>query len=138
MSSVHSKDTNIEVILRKALWHKGSRYRKNLSNLPGKPDIAITKYHIAIFCDADFWHGKNWDKLKVKLGQGKNPHFWINKIENNRKRDIRVDKQLNGLGWIVLRFWGNDILKHTEECVKTVEEAIIDRETHDEKIIEDF
>lgn len=59
MQHVHSKDTSIEVKLRKALWHKGYRYRKNYNKLPGSPDIVLTKYHIAIFCDGEFFHGKD-------------------------------------------------------------------------------
>ena len=57
MSHIKGKDTSIEVLLRKALWHKGIRYRKNYKKLPGTPDIAITKYKIAIFCDSEFFHG---------------------------------------------------------------------------------
>ena len=66
MSAVHSKDTDIEVRLRNALWRKGYRYRKNVKKLPGKPDIVFTKYKLAIFCDAEFWHGKDWDILKAQ------------------------------------------------------------------------
>lgn len=126
MSSVHSKDTNIEVKLRKALWHKGYRYRKNVSTLPGKPDIVFTKYKLAIFCDAEFWHGKDWEILKPKLQKGKNPIFWVNKIERNRQRDTDTDKALRSMGWTVLRFWGNEILSNTNECVKIIEETILD------------
>ena len=66
MSHIRSKDTGIEVALRKALWHKGYRYRKNYKELPGTPDIVLSKYHIAIFCDSEFWHGKDWDILKPR------------------------------------------------------------------------
>ena len=59
MSHIKSKDTKIEVKLRKALWHKGYRYRKNYSQLPGKPDIVLTKFKIVIFCDSEFFHGKD-------------------------------------------------------------------------------
>ena len=60
MRNIKSRDTKIEVTLRKALWKKGYRYRKNYSLLPGKPDIVLTKYKIAIFCDGEFFHGKDW------------------------------------------------------------------------------
>ena len=73
MSRIRGKDTSIEVALRKALWEKGYRFRKNYKGLPGSPDIAITKYKIAIFCDSEFFHGKDWDVLKAKLEKGKNP-----------------------------------------------------------------
>ena len=78
MSHIRGKDTSIEVLLRKALWHKGIRYRKNYKKLPGTPDIAITKYKIAIFCDSEFFHGYNWEIKKQKLGH--NREYWIKKI----------------------------------------------------------
>lgn len=87
MSRIKGKDTSIEVTLRKALWNKGYRYRKNVKNLPGRPDIAITKYKIAIFCDSEFFHGKDWEVLKPRLENGKNADYWIPKIERNMERD---------------------------------------------------
>ena len=67
MQHIRSKDTEIELVLRRALWREGIRYRKNYNKLPGKPDIAITKYKIAIFCDGEFFHGKEWNHLQEKL-----------------------------------------------------------------------
>lgn len=87
MRNIKSRDTAIEIQLRTALWNKGYRYRKNYNKLPGKPDIVLTKYRIAIFCDSEFFHGKDWDVLKVQLQKSKNSEFWINKISNNMKRD---------------------------------------------------
>lgn len=124
MRSIKSKDTKIELILRKALWNKGIRYRKNYSQIPGKPDIVITKYKIAIFCDSEFFHGKDWEQLKPRLQKGENGDFWVNKIEKNREHDAEINKRLAFLGWYIIRFWGTDIKKRTDECVKTVEEAI--------------
>lgn len=126
MSRIKAKDTSIEVTLRSALWKKGYRYRKNCSKLPGRPDIAITKYKIAIFCDSEFFHGKDWDVLKPKLERGKNPDYWVNKIQRNIERDKEKDQQLLFLGWTVIHFWGKDILKNTDECVRVIEEAIFD------------
>ena len=126
MSHIKSKDTSIEVSLRRALWKKGYRYRKNYSALPGKPDIVLTKYRIAIFCDGELFHGKNWEVLKPRLLKGNNPDFWVKKIERNMKRDDENDKRLLFLGWTVIHFWGNDILKNTDQCVKVIEEAIFD------------
>lgn len=94
VSKIRSKDTSIEVQLRKALWHKGYRYRKNHKDLPGSPDSVLTKYKIAIFCDSEFFHGKDWDVLKLRLEKGKNPDYWIKKIEQNRTRDWENDKNL--------------------------------------------
>ena len=94
MKNIKASDTQIELLLRKALWKKGYRYRKNVKNLPGKPDIVITKYKIAIFCDGEFFHGKDWDLLKKKLKTSNNGDFWIKKISRNIEHDNDVDKEL--------------------------------------------
>ena len=124
MAAIHSKDTSIEVTLRKALWHHGYRYRKNYSLLPGKPDIAITKYRIAIFCDSEFFHGKDWDKLKIRLENGNNSVYWVKKIARNMQRDLENEQRLRFQDWTVLRFWGQDIMKHTAECIRVVDETV--------------
>lgn len=131
MQNIRGKDTKIEIILRKALWNKGYRYRKNYKRLTGTPDIALTKYKIAIFCDGEFFHGKDWEVLKPRLEKSNNSEFWINKISRNRERDDEVNKRLLFEGWTVIRFWGNDIIKHIDECVMVVEEAIFDIAMHD-------
>lgn len=133
MSRVRSKDSKIEICLRKALWHKGYRYRKNYNKLPGKPDIAITKYKIAVFCDSEFFHGKDWDEqLHAQIMRGSNPEFWEKKILRNMERDTEVEKELEALGWTVLRFWGKEIEKNPEACVRTIEETIFDLEIMDQ------
>lgn len=124
MSKIHSSNTSIEIRLRKALWKKGYRYRINYKSLPGSPDIVLIKYKIAIFCDSEFFHGKDWETLQNRLKKGKNPEYWIKKIERNRKRDWETDRSLFFLGWTPLHFWGQDILKHTDECIKVIEETI--------------
>ena len=126
MQHNRSKDTSIEVALRKALWRKGYRFRKNYKKLPGSPDIVLPKYKIVIFCDSEFFHGKDWEIKRAKLQKGNNPDFWINKIERNMRRDLENDQVLLYLGWTVIHFWGDDILKDTETCVKVIEDAIID------------
>ncbi len=126
MQHIRSKDTGIELALRRALWGRGYRYRKNYAALPGKPDIALTKYKVAIFCDSEFFHGKDWEVLKGRLQAGDNGAYWMNKISVNRERDDRVNKKLLFLGWTVIRFWGEDILKRPEECVRVIEECIFD------------
>lgn len=126
MKSIKAKDTKIEVLLRKMLWENGYRYRKNVTDLPGKPDVILTKYKIAIFCDGEFFHGKDWEKLRIKLKSSNNGEFWLKKIAGNRARDEEVNKQLSFLGWTVIRFWGKDIKKHPEECLKVIEEAIFE------------
>ena len=111
MSHIKGKDTSIEVLLRKALWHKGIRYRKNYKKLPGTPDIAITKYKIAIFCDSEFFHGYNWE---------------IRKIERNMARDRENDFKLIAMDWVPMHFWGQEIQKRTEECVGAAEDLIFE------------
>lgn len=123
MSHIRNKDSKIEKKLRKALWDKGYRYRKNYKDLPGKPDIVLTKYKIAIFCDSEYFHGKDFEQLKKQLSKSKNPDFWIDKIQRNIDRGEEVNRQLKALGWTVLRFWGKEIMKNTDECVKAVGET---------------
>ncbi|WP_270515425.1 very short patch repair endonuclease [Pediococcus acidilactici] len=112
MSRVHSKNGEDEVILKKMLWHQGIRYRKNYNKLPGKPDIAITKYKIAVFIDGEFWHGFDWDNYKTHIKS--NRDYWIKKIEYNIAHDKIVNQKLTDQGWTVLRFWSKKVLKNPE------------------------
>lgn len=129
MQHIRNKDTKIEVILRKALWHEGIRYRKNYKKLPGTPDIAITKYKIAIFCDGEFFHGYDWDEQKPRILKGEHGQFWVDKIEKNRMRDEAKDRELELLGWNVIHFWGREIIDNTDACVKAVKDIIFERIT---------
>ncbi len=126
MQHIRQKDTKIELVLRKALWEKGYHYRKNYNELPGKPDIVLTKYRLAIFCDGEFFHGKDWEILKPRLQKSNNSEFWISKISRNKERDDEINKKLLFMGWTVIRFWGDEIKKNADECVKVIEEAIFD------------
>lgn len=128
MQHIKSKDTAIEITLRKALWKKGYRYRKNYKKLPGKPDIVLTKYKIVIFCDSEFFHGKDWEIKRPKLLDSNNSEYWISKIERNMERDRQNEQQLMFLGWTVIRFWGKEILKNTDECVRVIEEVIFENQ----------
>ena len=121
MSRVKGKNTKPEIMLRKALWKKGFRYRIHY-NIPGRPDIAFTKQEVAIFCDGGFWHGKNFKKTKQELK--KNRKFWIEKINTNIKRDKMNNKDLHNMGWIVLRFWDDEILHNTERCVSKIKSVL--------------
>lgn len=122
MQAIKSKDTSIEIALRKALWKQGLRYRKNYNKLIGKPDIVLTKYRIAVFCDSDYWHGYDWENASKKIKS--NRDYWIPKIERNMKRDLEVNEALKAYGWIVLRFWEWQIRKHLDDCVQTVKETV--------------
>ncbi len=125
MRKIRSKDTNCELLLRHALWHYGYRYRKNYKKLPGKPDICITKYKVAIFCDSDYFHGRDWNsKLKEKVKKGNNNQYWTLKIQENIDRDNKVDAQLRGMGWTVIHFWSSDIIKNVDMCVDEVNDII--------------
>ena len=126
MRRIKSKDTSIEVSLRKALWHTGIRYRKNFAKLPGSPDIAITKHRIAIFCDGEFWHGKDWDLQGHRIHN--NQAYWVEKIERNMLRDTQTDRALASLDWTVIRFWGGEIQKNLNRCVEEVQDAIWQKE----------
>ena len=123
MQHIRSKDTKIEIKLRKALWYAGIRYRKNYLKLPGKPDIAITRYKIAIFCDSSFWHGRDFE---TKKKPATNAEYWDKKIRRNMERDREVEQELQSMGWTVLRFWDKDIEKSVEDCIKAVKETIFD------------
>lgn len=130
MSSIKSKDTKPELMLRKALWQKGMRYRINYKRLAGKPDIVFTKAKIAIFCDGDFWHGHNWalrgiPSLEDELASYSS--FWKEKILNNVARDKRTTQTLEADGWIVLRFWESDIKNKLNECVSVIENTYLIR-----------
>ena len=130
MSAIKSKDTSIEIALRKELWNRNIRYRKNYKGLPGKPDIALTRYKIAIFCDSEFFHGYNWDENKLKIGT--NRDYWIPKIERTIKRDQETNHALAELGWVVLRFWEKQIKKDMQTCVDTILKAL-DEQKHKSK-----
>lgn len=122
MQAIRSKDTSIELRLRKALWERGIRYRKNYKKLIGKPDIAITKYRIAVFCDSDYWHGYDWENRNQRIKS--NREYWIPKIERNMARDQEVNEALERDCWTVLRFWEWQIKKQLDICVDEILAAV--------------
>ncbi|MDR2758321.1 MAG: very short patch repair endonuclease [Spirochaetaceae bacterium] len=124
MSHIHSSDTKPEVFFRKALWKWGIRYRKNVKDLLGTPDIAIKKYKIVIFIDGDFWHGNDWKK-KHFLSQEEllstYSDYWQKKIRRNIERDKKVKKYYKNIGWTVLRFLTSETEKSLNKCItKTI------------------
>lgn len=125
MSQIKSKDTTIELLLRRELWQRGLRYRKNSKNLCGKPDIAFIRKKIAVFCDSEFWHGYDWEHRKSDFK--KHQDFWIPKIERNMQRDREVTAALEQDGWVVLRFWGKDIKKNPSACADEIERIFKER-----------
>lgn len=125
MKAVKNKNTKIELMLRKELWKRGLHYQKNSTKVFGKPDIVFLGKKVAVFCDSEFWHGFNWEVKKNEIKSRRD--FWIPKIERTIQRDLEVTAYLENHGWIVLRFWGNDIKNKTKECADIVERTIIQR-----------
>jgi DNA mismatch endonuclease (patch repair protein) len=111
-----ARDTKPELLLRKTLWKLGLRYRLHFRQLPGRPDLVVPGRRIAVFCDGDFWHGRNWADRKARLAVGSNASYWVAKIERNIERDREVDSQLAAMGWTSVRFWEGEI-RNDVECV---------------------
>lgn len=122
--SSRKADTRPELLLRRALWRKGLRYRKNGGDLPGAPDIVFSGARVIVFVDGNFWHGKSWKTLKAKLKRGHNAEYWIRKIERNAARDREQDRELRAAGWIVFRVWESDIHADVGGVVRRVETAL--------------
>ena len=127
MQAVKSSGSKIETVLARAMWTTGYRYRKQVKTVFGKPDFIFKKHKIAIFCDSEFWHGKNWDFKKHEIKSNQN--FWHKKIEGNIERDKEVNIILSSQGWIVLRFWGKDIIKNTDKCIEIIKKAFETRKS---------
>jgi DNA mismatch endonuclease (patch repair protein) len=119
-----SADTEHECLLRSLLWRQGLRYRKNVRALPGKPDIVFSAARVAVFCDGDFWHGRDWPRLSRKLRIGTNAIYWFPKIKTNRNRDRRNDRLLKREGWTVIRLWETDIHRNPLQVAQTIAELV--------------
>lgn len=130
MSAIKSKDTEPELLLRKALWKDGFRYRVNDRKLPGKPDIVFSRAKIVVFCDGDFWHGHNWairglSSFEEELASYS--EFWRQKIIGNVERDRKNTSLLEEAGWLVIRLWESDIRTKTDKCIAKIEDAYFTR-----------
>jgi len=121
------KDTLHEVLLRRELWQLGLRYRKHVSGLPGKPDRVFARARVVVFCDGDFWHGRNWNRLQRQLKQRHNAAYWLAKIGRNRERDRRNTVLLRKQGWLVLRLWETDIKKDPAAAAVAIRDAVLVR-----------
>lgn len=106
-------DTRCELVLRRELWRRGLRYRLHHGSLPGRPDIVFPSQRVVIFCDGDFWHGRDIDVRLAKLARGHNAIYWVAKVRRNIERDRRQTSALEMAGWVVLRFWETDLLRDT-------------------------
>jgi len=107
-----SRGTRHEVALQNELSELGLRFQRNVGDVLGRPDIVFPKNHLAVFCDGDFWHGRNWSELRRNLASGTNGAYWCAKISRNIRRDKEVTSQLKRSGWRVLRIWESDIKKN--------------------------
>ncbi|SDG83005.1 DNA mismatch endonuclease, patch repair protein [Pedobacter terrae] len=118
MANIQGKNTKPELLLRKALWASGIRFRTHVKNMPGKPDIVIQKYRLAILVDGSFWHGFQWEKKKLTIKS--NAEYWIPKIERNIQRDRINQRLLEEAGYTVIRFWDHDIKSDLNKCLNQV------------------
>ena len=129
MRSNKSKDTKPEVMLRKELWRRGLRYRKNYKYLRGKPDVVFLGAKIAVFVDGRLWHGYDWEHQKDDFKS--NRDYWIPKIEDNRERDFKVTQDLIELDWLVLRFWDFEVKQDVSACADKIEKAYKNRKNRE-------
>lgn len=127
MSRIRGTNTKPEIALRKALWALGVRYRLNVKKLPGKPDIVIGKHKLAIFVDGEFWHGYDWKAKKPKIKS--DAEYWVKKIEGNMARDQNNNEKLRSQGFLVLRFWEQELRKDIDGCVRQILKAADTRTT---------
>ena len=120
MAAVRHEATSAEIALRRALRKEGLiGYRVNLRTLPGAPDVAFTRWRVAVFVDGAFWHGH-----PRKFPEDKMSEYWLRKIERNKQRDRRVSRELRAMGWRVLRFWDFEVEADPARAVKRIRNAL--------------
>ncbi|SRR5258708_6035503 len=120
-------DTNCELALRREIWRRGLRYRLHDRRLPGCPDIVFRAQRVAVFCDGDFWHGRDIDARLARLAKGHNATYWVAKLRRNVERDLRHTLALEAAGWTVLRFWETDLLRETDAIADRVAAVLAQR-----------
>lgn len=123
-------NTRCELALRRELWRRGFRYRLNVPGLPGRPDIVFPKYRLAVFCDGDFWHGRDLKHRLEKLTRGHNAAYWTAKVQRNVERDRQNTSALGAAGWYVLRFWESEVLCETTRVADRIEEFLTSTRSH--------
>jgi len=122
-------DTRCEMVLRRELWRRGLRYRLHVGELVGSPDIVFPRERVAVFCDGDFWHGRDLDRRLERLRRGHNSAYWTAKVQRNFERDRQTTSALNAAGWKVLRFWETDVLRDATDVADRIERALAARRT---------
>ena len=109
-----------EQVLGAELRRLNVRFSSQPVELIGRPDFVFHEARVCLFCDGDFWHGRDWGRLKPQLSRGKNPGYWLAKIAANRSRDQLVNRKLRAAGWKVWRVWETDVLRDVESTAKRV------------------
>lgn len=127
MRANRSAGTKPEVLLGRLVKGLGLRGRRNAADLPGKPDLVFAHARLVVFCDGDFWHGRNWRVLKQCLSRRANASYWLAKIAYNTRRDLRQRRELRRLGWRVLRFWETDIVKSPQRVARRIHSVVRSR-----------
>jgi len=134
-ASSAKRDTRPELILRRALWSTGLRYRVDVGTLPGRPDLVFRAARLVVFCDGDFWHGRNLRRRLQKLTLGHNAPYWVSKIRSNVARDRRIERLLNDCGWHVLRFWESDVRANPQQAAQAILKAVNRRRRKTKKML---
>lgn len=122
--SSRKRDTRCELLLRSALHRLGLRYRVAPRDVAGRPDVVFRRQRVAVFCDGDFWHGRDLDRRLARLAHGHNPGYWTAKIARNVERDRWTDNALRALGWVVLRFWESEIQRDADAIARSVRDVL--------------
>jgi DNA mismatch endonuclease, patch repair protein len=123
-STLKRSMTKPEVVLLSALRSVGVRCYRTKRNFPGKPDVIFQRKKVAVFCDGDFWHGRNWPQRRARLMTGANADYWVPKIEYNRRRDRQNNLLLRAEGWVVIRLWESIILRDPMSCAEKVRRTL--------------
>lgn len=126
LASVDSEDTEPERLLQASVAELGLEFESHRSDLPGSPDLVFPDARVAVFCDGDFWHGRNWEERRERLKRGANSEYWIEKIQSNRERDVRQTKELEDAGWQVLRVWEGDIKEDPNQAAEQVMSVLLE------------
>lgn len=126
--SSKKRDTKPELLLRRACWARGLRYRVDDRGLPGRPDLVFKKARLLVFVDGDFWHGRNLEARVARLEKGHNANYWVAKVTANVARDQRNNLYLRENGWRVLRFWEGEVIADVEAVAEKIARALSELE----------
>lgn len=122
MSRIKGKDTAPEVTVRSYLFRKGFRFRKNVKDLPGKPDVVLPKYRTVIFINGCFWHRHK--NCRYATTPKTRTEFWMKKFTNNVNNDIKNTEKLKADGWDVITVWECELKSRPSDCLLHIEEIL--------------